>query len=563
MAKGYRPVDRDQQFLIPPDMRDWLGTDHPVWTVIDIIDRIDTTAFHAHAKTGGAGRAGYHPDMLLTLLVWAWSRGERSSRRIERLCTEDVAYRVICAQDIPDHVTISRFRNTHAAACEELFTQVLLLAATLGLGRLETIALDSVKIASNAGTSANRTESSVRAEAAEAAEAARELAVAAVTAHADTDTTEDELHGPDGPGPGSVPPSLADSRSRAARISEAIAVLDRARAAEEQARADKDTSAQAYLEQARSGRMPRGLPPASAAVAAAELAVDKAVAVHAAKAARYEQRRAAAAAHGHKCGGWVIRPVEQDPKVIKARARLVRVTAAAAAAAARPDGEDADRSERVVNTTDPESGLQPLRGGGWLQGFNCQAVTSGDGLIMAVSVAANPTDAPTFVPMMQAAVAAVESIIAARPTDTADTADTAGTGTGTGEGIGVLLADAGYFSDANLTAPGPDRLIARGKGRHLEHAARNAPASGPPPAGASPAEVMEHRLRTEEGIALYRKRSHIAETPFGHAKHNLGFRRFTGRGLVRARGEWSFHAAVHNIGKILMVVGGGGLPAGV
>nr|WP_326491663.1 transposase [Rhodococcus sp. DMF-1] len=150
MAKGYRPVDRDQQFLIPPDMRDWLGTDHPVWTVIDIIDRIDTTAFHRTAKTGGAGRAGYHPDMLLTLLVWAWSRGERSSRRIERLCTEDVAYRVICAQDIPDHVTIARFRKTHATACEDLFTQVLLLAAALGLGRLETIALDSVKIASNA-----------------------------------------------------------------------------------------------------------------------------------------------------------------------------------------------------------------------------------------------------------------------------------------------------------------------------------------------------------------------------------------------------------------------------
>jgi transposase len=157
VAKGYRPVDRDQQFLIPPDMRDRLGADHPVWTVIDIIDRIDTTAFHKSAKTGGAGRAGYHPDMLLTLLVWAWSRGERSSRRIERLCTEDVAYRVICAQDIPDHVTIARFRKTHATACEDLFTQVLLLAAGLGLGRLETIALDSVKIASNAGTSANRT----------------------------------------------------------------------------------------------------------------------------------------------------------------------------------------------------------------------------------------------------------------------------------------------------------------------------------------------------------------------------------------------------------------------
>ncbi|MFD6859813.1 transposase [Rhodococcus sp. NPDC060090] len=535
-------------------MRDWLTADHPVWTVIDIIDRIDTTAFHKNAKTGGAGRAGYHPDMLLTLLVWAWSRGERSSRRIERLCTEDVAYRVICAQDIPDHVTIARFRTTHATACEDLFTQVLMLAAGLGLGRLETIALDSVKIASNAGTSANRTESSVRAEAAEAAEAARALAAAAVAAHEATDTSEDDEHGPDRPGPGSVPPPLADPRSRAARISEAIAVLDSARAAEQQARADKDTSARAYLEQAQSAAMPKGLPPASVAVAAAQLALEKALAAHAAKVARYEQRKAEAAAKGHKYGGWVIRPAEQDPKVIKARTRLARVTEAAkAAVAAHADPDIEDRSERVVNTTDPESGLQPLRGGNWLQGFNCQAVTSGDGVIMAVSVAVNPTDAPTFVPMMQAAVAAAETITAAR---------TAGTGTD-GEGIGVLLADAGYFSEANVTAPGPDRLIARGKGRYLEHAVRDTPTSGPPPAGASPVEAMAHRLRTEEGITTYRKRSHIAETPFGHAKHNLNFRRFTGRGLVRARGEWSFHAAVHNIGKILTLVGGGGLPATV
>ncbi|AUM16308.1 transposase [Rhodococcus ruber Chol-4] len=561
MAKGYRPVDRDQQFLIPPDMRDWLGTDHPVWTVIDIIDRIDTTAFHRTAKTGGAGRAGYHPDMLLTLLVWAWSRGERSSRRIERLCTEDVAYRVICAQDIPDHVTIARFRKTHATACEDLFTQVLLLAAALGLGRLETIALDSVKIASNASAGANRTESSVRAE---AAAHARAVAAAAVAAHAATDAAEDEPHDHGDRGPGSVPPALTDPRSRAARISEAIAALDAARAADEQARADKDTSARLYLEQARGGQMPMGAPPASAAVAAAELALEKTLAAHAAKVRRYEQRRAEAAAKGHRYGGWVIRPAGQDPKVIKARARLARATAAAAAAtavaAARADADTEGRPERVVNTTDPESGLQPLRGGGWVQGFNCQAVTSGDGLIMAVSVAANPTDAPTFVPMMQAAVAAAGSIIAARPTGTADTDGTDGTD---GEGIGMLLADAGYFSEANITAPGPDRLIARGKARHLEHAARHTPVSGPAPVEASPVEVMAHRLRTEEGIATYRKRSHIAETPFGHAKHNLNFRRFTGRGLVRARGEWSFHAAVHNIGKILAAVGGGGLPAAV
>ncbi|TSD99909.1 transposase, partial [Skermania sp. ID1734] len=82
-------------------------------------------------------------------------------------------------------------------------------------------------------------------------------------------------------------------------------------------------------------------------------------------------------------------------------------------------------------------------------------------------------------------------------------------------------------------------------------AARNQPTQGPPPAGASPIETMAHRLRTPEGKALYNQRSHIAETPFGHAKHNLGFKRFTSRRTTRATAEFSFHALVHNLFKAI------------
>ncbi len=116
--------------------------------------------------------------------------------------------------------------------------------------------------------------------------------------------------------------------------------------------------------------------------------------------------------------------------------------------------------------------------------------------------------------------------------------------------IGLMLFDAGYLSVDNLESPGPDRLIAVGKHRHLEAAAAD-PTGGPPPAHADPIQAMTHRLRTPEGITAYRQRSPIAETPFGHAKHNLGFRRFRSRGLDRATSEWSFHAATHNRGKIL------------
>jgi transposase len=207
--------------LFPPDMRDWLPSDHPVWMVMAMVNRLDTSAFHQRRRVGGVGRAGYDPDMLLTLLIWAWLQGVRSSRRIERACADVVSYRLICAGDAPDHVTIARFRADNHAACQALFTEVLMLAAGLGLGRLETVALDGVKIASNASLAANRTASGL-ARAAEA-EAAR-IAEKTASEHAAADAAEDAMYGPDNPG--FVPAELADPGSLAERIDEVIAQRD-------------------------------------------------------------------------------------------------------------------------------------------------------------------------------------------------------------------------------------------------------------------------------------------------------------------------------------------------
>src|ERR1700727_3496082 len=128
MAKGYRPVDRDQPFLLPPDMREWLPAGHAVWLVIEAVRLLDTGAFHARRRTGGAGAAGYDPDMLVTLLVWAYANGSTSSRRIERLCAQDVAFRVICAGHVPDHVTVARFPQQFADTAADLFAEVLVLS---------------------------------------------------------------------------------------------------------------------------------------------------------------------------------------------------------------------------------------------------------------------------------------------------------------------------------------------------------------------------------------------------------------------------------------------------
>ena len=465
--------------------------------------------------------------MLVTVVVWAWLQGVHSSRRIERLCGRDVAFRIICAGDVPDHSTIARFRQGFELGVQQLFEQVLVLAARLGLGQLGVVALDGTKIAAPASMGQNRTAAGlVRAAADEQArEAAREAARRAARAHAEADAAEDarfgEGHGDQmsGDDAGDDPPGRGPGRSRSARIAEALADLDeqarqeqaaeRARAAEREARiADKQ------------GRPVDGRPPAGTEIMLAEQALTAAVA-----AAQARLREWQATGRGR-------RPAEVDDhgQVRKAAARLARAHQIVAARAARQP-----RREPVRNITDPQSGLQPLAGGGWLQGYNAQAVTTGDGLILATDVSNNPADQIAFVPMLQAAT---------------ETADRVGAGP-----IGLILADAGYLSVDNLTAAGPDRLIAVGTRRSLEAAAHAAPPSGETSGGSgggdTAIQAMRDRLATPDGIAAYRQRGRIAETTFGHAKHNLGFRRFTGIGLGRARTEWKFHAIVHNLSKII------------
>lgn len=535
-------------------MREWVPADDPVWVVISVVEGLDHTRLRGLRKTGGAGRAAYDPVMLLTLLVWAWAQGQRSSRRIERLCARDVAFRIICAGDAPDHVTISRFRADCAAAVQDLFAQVLVLCARVGMGRLGVVGLDSVKIASNASIKANRTEEGLRRAAAEqaATDAARAAAAAAAAEHADTDTAEDVLFGAGKHGD-QVPADLVDPGSRAQRIAQALAELEAEnarRAAPARARAKRRAGQQARrAEQLQAyerqrderGSAPMGSPPAEIRVEVLTANLAAARARHQARIDRWDN---AAIKKGRRPG-----PVAGNAMVTRTQAFLDRAIAdrAAAQAAAAQQNPDTDTKgkgkggsgEPKRNITDPGSRLMPLRGGGWLQGYNCQALTSSDGLIIATAVGNNPNDATAFTSMMAKADAVSGVFIAARPVRVPDT------------GIGTLLADTGYLSEANLQVPGPDRLVAVGKTHAVTTAATRNPATGPAPAQASQVEKMAHRLRTPEGHQLYKQRSHIAETPFGHAKHNLGFHRFTSRGIHRATAEFSFHALVHNLFKAI------------
>src|SRR5260370_5406522 len=154
-------------------MGQWLAAGDAWWLVMDAVaGHLDAAALHRGRRTGGAGAAGYDPVMLVTLLVWAYANGVTSSRRIEQLCRTDVAFRVICAGDVPDHCTVARFRAGFAAAAAEVFAGVLVLCARLGMGQLGVVALDGTKVAASASAAANRT-----------VEGLRKLAAAAVAPH--------------------------------------------------------------------------------------------------------------------------------------------------------------------------------------------------------------------------------------------------------------------------------------------------------------------------------------------------------------------------------------------
>jgi transposase len=155
MARDFIPVDRGQLLLMPPSLNEWLPEDHLVWTVLGAVDVMDLSRFNESYRLGGAGRPPYDPQMLVALLLYAYARGNRSSRGIERACQEDVAFKVITSLRTPDHSTIAEFRRRHEADIAELFNDVLGLCREAGLVSVGVITIDGTKIKANASMDQN------------------------------------------------------------------------------------------------------------------------------------------------------------------------------------------------------------------------------------------------------------------------------------------------------------------------------------------------------------------------------------------------------------------------
>jgi transposase len=469
MAYNFVAGDRDQLLLMPPSMSEWLPSGHLAWFVLDVVGEFDLAAFVAAYRSDGRGGAAYDPSMMVGLLVYAYCVGERSSRTIERRCAEDVAFRVIAANQFPDHATIARFRATHQEALAELFGQVLRLCARAGLIRAGLLAVDGTRMEANASRDANRT--------------AEQLAREIVEDAARVDAEEDERFG-DARGD-ELPAELVGS-GRRARIR---ALLD-------------------------------------------DLEADAAKHSYAAQLAR---RAEIEAATGRRLRG-------RQPK---------------------PDAQHR-QSRKRANLTDPDSRVMRERGG-YVQGYNAQAIATVEQFIVAAEVTNDGSDDAQFAPMV---AHAQQNLRAA----------------GARSRVRTVVADAGYWSKDNVATSGVEALIAPGKTHNLDyqiHAETQraevlarvergelsisdaaaelglgrsridqlllARRRGLPP---TPAVAMIAKLSTPRGRRLYKKRCATIEPIFGQTKHNRGIRRFARRGLSAVDSEWKLIAATHNILKL-------------
>ncbi|MGO9961425.1 MAG: transposase, partial [Solirubrobacteraceae bacterium] len=407
---------------------------------------------------------------------------------------------------VPDHATIARFVVDQQDALEGLFVSGLRLCAAAGLVDLSVVALDGTKIGADAALDQNHSAAWIQRE----VKALLEATVASESAEAPAPALP--LPGIDAISEASTP------RGRLARLEAALATIEAEDAA---AAAKAQQNAEAALAEAEQGRKLPGRKPKDPAAALARAQADYAAALTRAQAkqAKREARIAAAKAAGKPLSGAVPGP---DHALQKAEAAL---------AAAQHATEAAPPAPRTANVTDPDSRIMKTQKC-WIQGYNAQAIVSKHQIVLACAVSQNANDVELYQPMITKLTG---TLTAAAITDPVQQA----------------LADAGYWSEANATTPGPDRLIATLKDYKQRRAARElGTTTGPPPDDATPLDAMEHRLRTPDGAAAYAKRSHTIEPVFGDRKTNRGWTHFRRRGLPAATSEWAFMHLTGNLQKL-------------
>lgn len=252
MSKPYRAWNPDQSWLLPPSPREWLPEDDLVYFVLDTVSEVDLSAITAKYEREERGFPPFHPRMMVTLLLYSYSQGCFSSRRIMRRCERDAAYRVIVQDDVPNFRTVSDFRKLHLKELEGLFVQVLRLCQAAGLVKLGHVALDGTKIKANASRHKAMSYGRMKQEERRLEEEIRRLLSQAEA----TDAREDAEHGRARRGD-ELPVELARRESRLKKIREASQALEaQARLGAEQERQRRADEERERGDRPRGGRRP-------------------------------------------------------------------------------------------------------------------------------------------------------------------------------------------------------------------------------------------------------------------------------------------------------------------
>jgi transposase len=506
---NFRGGHREQLFLMPPSVAEWLPKGHLAWFVVDVVDELDVEAFRARYRVDGRGGAAYDPAVMVAVLMYAYCCGERSSRRIERRLVEDVAYRVVAANAQPDHATLARFRAEHETAIEGLFAQVLALCVAAGLVKVGVVALDGTKMEAAAAMAANMDEA--RLLKAMQAEARRILGEAAAT-----DAAEDEQFGASRGD--ELPPELADRSQRLARLREAKARLDEAARTEPGVDADRDDET--------------GSPPEPDAASSGRSSKPRRVNVTDPDSRLFKRR-------GGFCQGYNAQAAASEDQVVIA----------------------AD----VTNTHDVEQ-FEPMLGAiednlaaAGITGCPIGAVVADAGYYSTAN-ATLATDVPVFIATrkakdlptepveeppadeLAAAEQAEEELIARRAAVMQRIAAGELSIAAAAHHLG-LSYDQTYHWWQRFQQDGIDGLRrqrrANGQGAHPRTRLN-----------ANTRARMTARLATPQGQAFYKRRSQIIEPVFGQIKDPRGIRRFQRRGLTACRSEWKLITATHNLLKL-------------
>jgi len=439
--------------------------------------------------------------MMVALLLYAYATGQRSARAIERHCRQDIAYRVITANRVPDHATVARFVCRHERALGELFGSVLKLCARAGLVSTGVVAIDGTKLAANASREAN----------ADYERIAREIVAEAKA----TDEAEDELFG-EARGD-ELPDELRTSEGRRRWLAEAKQALDaertkdRSQPVAEPADETPSMPRGRALDQGRRGwrrdarqrlderreREARPIPRSrEARLAESKRRLEEELQAEREANEAYEAYRARGISRdGRRFGGGPPSP-HQVPD--------------------SPTGK--------INTTDPDSRLLTVTGG-YVQGYNAQAAVSEEQIVLAAEISVDSPDFGHLEPMVAATVTELGRA-------------------GVAEQPEVAVADAGYWHHEQI-----DSIAAGGIAVLIPPDANKRKGARPGWQGGR-YEWMRRVLATELGERLYRKRSQTVEPMFGHTKHNRGMSRFHRRGRSAVRTEWRLITATHNLQKL-------------